>query len=71
MFRDTKVPTVAHAVCMMALSIAVPDTIASCMRAATASQTLVGAIKSLWLGCPAGQQVLLLANLRRQIKAAK
>ena len=49
---DNKAPTVAHAVQIMALSIAVLDLVASNVRAAPKGQSLVGAIKSLLMGCP-------------------
>ena len=54
---DDRTPTVAHAVRIMVLSIAVPDQVANNMRAATNGPSMVGAIKSLWLGCPSAQQI--------------
>ena len=52
---DARSPSVAHAIRMMALDLAIPYLVANTMRAATTAQTLVGAAKSLWLGYPAGQ----------------
>ena len=68
--RDARSPSVAP-IRMMALDLAIPDLVANTMRAATTAQTVEGAAKSLWLGCPAGQQVQLRTSLQGLMAAVE